>query len=170
MKQLLKVYSQYQGTKAVPTIIIKGEWLKTITFKEGDYLEVECSEGKMVITKTTPPEPKKTFQPTVTEGVWKGRIKMLRINMEKLFHNILYVQRFQTGHPPGWEGRFYTGNLKKQARNRHYSQKIIFMSHFLFILTKISVIIKMRRGEGDLPRDLFRQRRKEDPIGSTMGL
>ena len=62
MKRLLKVYRQYQGNKAVPTIILKGEWLKKIDFKEGDYLKGECSEGKMVITKTTKPECKKTLQ------------------------------------------------------------------------------------------------------------
>ena len=62
MKRLLKVYRQYQGNKAVPTIILKGEWTKTIDFKEGDYLKVECSEGKMVITKTTKPDRKKTLQ------------------------------------------------------------------------------------------------------------
>ena len=59
MKRKLKVSSQYQGNKAVPTIIIKGEWVKTANFKEGDYVELDVSDEKIVITKTTPPERKK---------------------------------------------------------------------------------------------------------------
>jgi len=62
VKRKLKVYSQYQGNKAVPTIIIKGEWVKTANFKEGDYVELDVSDEKIVITKTTPPERKKTLQ------------------------------------------------------------------------------------------------------------
>lgn len=46
MKRKLKVYSQYQGNKAVPTIIIKGEWVKTANFKEGDYVELDVSDER----------------------------------------------------------------------------------------------------------------------------
>ena len=48
MKRKLKVYSQYQGNKAVPTIIIKGEWVKTANFKEGDYVELDVSDEKII--------------------------------------------------------------------------------------------------------------------------
>lgn len=46
MKRKLKVFSQYQGNKAVPTIIIKGEWVKTANFKEGDYVELDVSDER----------------------------------------------------------------------------------------------------------------------------
>lgn len=40
----------------VPTIIFKGQWLKTAGFVAGEYVEVECEDGKITLTKTTPPE------------------------------------------------------------------------------------------------------------------
>lgn len=48
VKRVLKVYSQYQGEKAVPIIILKGEWLKKIDFKEGDYVELDVSDEKII--------------------------------------------------------------------------------------------------------------------------
>ena len=35
----------------VPTIILKGQWLREIGFEVGDNIEVECIEGKMVIQR-----------------------------------------------------------------------------------------------------------------------
>lgn len=40
----------------VPTIILKGQWLKTAGFEAGDYVEVVCEGDKITLTKTTPPE------------------------------------------------------------------------------------------------------------------
>ena len=44
----------------VPTIILKGQWLKTAGFEAGDYVEAECDGDKITLTKTTPPEAKST--------------------------------------------------------------------------------------------------------------
>lgn len=61
MSRKLKVYAQSMGggnyTK-VPTIILKGQWLKTANFEAGDYVEVEFDGDKIILTKTTPPEAK----------------------------------------------------------------------------------------------------------------
>lgn len=40
----------------VPTIILKGQWLKTAGFEAGEYVEVVCEGDKITLTKTTPPE------------------------------------------------------------------------------------------------------------------
>ena len=44
----------------VPTIVLKGQWLKAAGFGIGDYLEVKCDGDKITLIKTTPPEPKAT--------------------------------------------------------------------------------------------------------------
>lgn len=44
----------------VPTIILKGQWLKTAGFEVGEYVEVECEGDKITLTKTTPPEAENT--------------------------------------------------------------------------------------------------------------
>lgn len=44
----------------VPTIVLKGQWLKAAGFEIGDYLEIECDGDKITLIKTTPPEPKAT--------------------------------------------------------------------------------------------------------------
>ena len=59
MTRKLKVYEQSMGGgnyTQVPTIILKGQWLKTAGFVAGEYVEVECEDGKITLTKTTPPE------------------------------------------------------------------------------------------------------------------
>lgn len=59
MTRKLKVYEQSMGGgnyTLVPTIILKGQWLKTAGFEAGDYVEVVCEGDKITLTKTTPPE------------------------------------------------------------------------------------------------------------------
>ena len=41
----------------VPTIILKGQWLKAAGFEAGQYVEVVCEGDKITLSKTTPPEP-----------------------------------------------------------------------------------------------------------------
>lgn len=51
-KRLLKVYNQCQGDKGnVPTIILKGEWLRDCGFNCNDKIEVLYEEDKIVIIK-----------------------------------------------------------------------------------------------------------------------
>lgn len=40
----------------MPTIILKGKWLKDAGFQVGEYLEIICDGNKITLTKTTPPE------------------------------------------------------------------------------------------------------------------
>ena len=48
----LKVYNQSQGYSwNIPTIILKGEWLKNINFNCGDNISVLCENNKITITK-----------------------------------------------------------------------------------------------------------------------
>jgi len=61
----IKIYKQSSGTsyRQVPTIIIKGQWLKDAGFVSGEYVEVECVDDKITLTKTTPPEaPRKSLE------------------------------------------------------------------------------------------------------------
>lgn len=54
-----KVYEQSMGGgnyTLVPTIILKGQWLKTAGFEAGDYVDVVCEGDKITLTKTTSPE------------------------------------------------------------------------------------------------------------------
>lgn len=37
--------------KATPTIILKGLWLKEFGFLEGTQIQVQCEDGKLIITK-----------------------------------------------------------------------------------------------------------------------
>lgn len=49
MTRKLKVYAQSMSGgnyTQVPTIILKGQWLKTAGFEAGDYVEVECDGEK----------------------------------------------------------------------------------------------------------------------------
>ena len=61
MARKLKIYSQPMGGgnyTQVPTVVLKGQWLKAAGFEIGDYLEIECDGDKITLIKTTPPEPK----------------------------------------------------------------------------------------------------------------
>lgn len=63
MARKLKIYSQSMGGgnyTQVPTVVLKGQWLKAVSFEIGDYLEIECEGDKITLIKTTPPEPMTT--------------------------------------------------------------------------------------------------------------
>lgn len=62
MAKKIKVYEQSMGPnyKQVPTIVLKGQWLKDAGFEIGEYVEVVCDGDKITLTKTTPPETKST--------------------------------------------------------------------------------------------------------------
>lgn len=66
----LKIYEQSQGTSytPVPTIIIKGLWLKECGFNAGEYVDVEVDGEKIVLTKAAAPAPKeKSFNQKIEE-------------------------------------------------------------------------------------------------------
>ena len=48
----MKVYNvrRYEDYKDTPTIIMKGEWLKEAGFDIGSLIQVECADGKLIIT------------------------------------------------------------------------------------------------------------------------
>ena len=47
----IKVVSQSgYNYKATPTITLKGQWLKELSFDIGDYVSISCENGKLVIT------------------------------------------------------------------------------------------------------------------------
>lgn len=50
-KRNLKVYNQTQGyyKNNVPTIILKGDWLKELGFDCNIPIEVICKKGKLII-------------------------------------------------------------------------------------------------------------------------
>ena len=37
--------------KTVPSIVLKGEWLRNLGFEIGERVDVECSEDKIIISK-----------------------------------------------------------------------------------------------------------------------
>ncbi len=79
MARKLKVYEQSMGGgnyTQVPTIILKGQWLKTAGFEAGEYLEVVCEGDKITLTKTTPPE-------VSTRKSLEERVKELDSNQRK---------------------------------------------------------------------------------------
>ena len=82
MKRELKIYEQPMGGgnyTQVPTVVLKGQWLKAAGFEIGDYLEIECDGDKITLIKTTPPEPK------VTQKALEEKIKNLdKAQREKL--------------------------------------------------------------------------------------
>ncbi len=46
----IKVISQNgHNYKPTPTIMLKGQWLKTAGFEIGDPVRVECEDGKLVV-------------------------------------------------------------------------------------------------------------------------
>ena len=53
-KRSIKVYGQ-SGYKyrEIPTIMLKGMWLKKAGFDVGDYISVTCEDDKIVIAKDT---------------------------------------------------------------------------------------------------------------------
>ena len=84
----LKVYEQSLSGPAytpVPTIILKGQWLKDAGFASGEYVEVECSGDKITLTKTTPPEspPKMSLEEKI-KNLSESKIKKLSEMIGKL--------------------------------------------------------------------------------------
>ena len=67
----MKVYNvrRYEDYKDTPTIIMKGEWLKEAGFDIGSLIQVECTEGKLVIT------PRK--EASYTDDFGKQQIRMV---------------------------------------------------------------------------------------------
>lgn len=60
MARKLKVYEQSMSGSSytqVPTIILKGQWLKAAGSETGQYVEVVCEGDKIVLSKTTAREP-----------------------------------------------------------------------------------------------------------------
>ena len=58
MARKLKIYKQsMSGTNytQVPTIILKGQWLKEAGFNFGEYVEVICEGENITLTKTEAP-------------------------------------------------------------------------------------------------------------------
>lgn len=50
----MKVHSQSgRNYKAIPTIILKGQWLQEMGFEIGNYISVSCENGKLIITPDT---------------------------------------------------------------------------------------------------------------------
>ena len=48
----MKVYEQSgHNYKPTPTIMLKGAWLRDCGFEEGVHITVECSGGKLIITR-----------------------------------------------------------------------------------------------------------------------
>ena len=35
--------------KTIPSIMLKGQWLKELGFEIGDYISVSCENGKLII-------------------------------------------------------------------------------------------------------------------------
>ena len=82
------MYEQFIGNrnyKSVPTIILKGQWLKDAGFEFGGYVEVECIDDKITLTKTTPPglPPKKSLEEKI-EGLSESKRKRLAEFVDKL--------------------------------------------------------------------------------------
>lgn len=71
MSRKLKIYEQSMSGgnyTPVPTIILKGQWLKEAGFKSGEYVVVMCEDDKITLTKTTPPESsKKSLESKITD-------------------------------------------------------------------------------------------------------
>lgn len=53
----MKVYNvSGYNYKDTPTIILKGDWLKETGFEIGSLIQVECENGKLIITPRKPEE------------------------------------------------------------------------------------------------------------------
>ena len=85
MARELKVYAQSMGGgnyTQVPTIILKGQWLKNAGFEAGDFVEIECNGDKIALTKTTPPETKsakRSIEEKINELDSKQRKKLAKM-------------------------------------------------------------------------------------------
>ena len=60
MARKLKVYEQSMSGSSytqVPTIILKGQWLKAAGFEAGQFVEVVCEGDNIFLSRTNAPEP-----------------------------------------------------------------------------------------------------------------
>lgn len=67
----LKIYAQSMSGSnytQVPTILLKGKWLEERGFNMGEYVAVEFVDDKIVLSKTTKPEPK-SVQKSIEEKI-----------------------------------------------------------------------------------------------------
>ena len=88
MARKLKVYEQSMSGSSytqVPTIILKGQWLKTAGSEAGQYVEVVCEGDKIILSKTTAPEPasKKSLEEKI-KNLDKSKREKLSWMIDKL--------------------------------------------------------------------------------------
>lgn len=69
----------------IPTIILKGQWLKAAGFEAGQYVEVVYEGDKIILSKTTAPEPttKKSLEDKV-KNLDKSQKEKLSRMIDKL--------------------------------------------------------------------------------------
>lgn len=83
----LKIYDQSMGGgnyTYAPTILLKGKWLEEAGLHIGEYVSVEINGGKILLTKTTPPETK-TRKQSIEEkinGSSKSQLKELNAYLD----------------------------------------------------------------------------------------
>ena len=59
-RRKLKVYGKSLASRdGVPQIALQGQWLEKYGFKVGDFVAVDCEEGRLVITHREPEEREK---------------------------------------------------------------------------------------------------------------
>ena len=46
-----KTWGYVTREKTVPSIILKGEWLRNLGFEIGERVDVECTEDKLIISR-----------------------------------------------------------------------------------------------------------------------
>ena len=86
MNRKLKVYEQSMGGgnyTQVPTILLKGKWLEEAGFKAGEYVEVVCDGDKIILTKTSAAEPRKSLEDRI-KNLSESQKKKLSEMIDKL--------------------------------------------------------------------------------------
>ena len=86
MNRKLKVYEQSMGGgnyTQVPTILLKGKWLEEAGFKAGEYVEVVCDGDKIILTKSSAPEPRKSLEDRI-KNLSESQKKKLSEMIDKL--------------------------------------------------------------------------------------
>ena len=84
MARKLKVYEQSMSGRSytqVPTIILKGQWLKAPGFEAGQYVEIVCEGDNIVLSRTTAPEQatKKSLEDKIKDLDKSQREKLSRM-------------------------------------------------------------------------------------------
>lgn len=87
MKRIIKSYNQSIGPNytQVPTILLKGQWLRKAGFESGEYVEVQVDGDKITLTKTEVPE--KAEKASLEEKV-KNLDKKQREKLSKLIDEL----------------------------------------------------------------------------------